>query len=74
MVRKSAKLEGIHIQRAQRQHSSVIVVIPTLVRRALGIIAGDYVVFASHPGSGVVELSKFVPGGKENGKNSGDSG
>lgn len=52
-------LEGINIQRTQRQHSSVVVVIPVAVRRCLGINAGDYVIFASHPGSGVVVFKKF---------------
>ncbi|MBA7612284.1 hypothetical protein ES703_19520 [subsurface metagenome] len=68
-----AMLEGINIQRAQRQHSSVVVVIPILVRRALGIKAGDYVVFTSHPGTGVVEMSKFVSGDKNHEKNRGNS-
>jgi len=54
-----AQLEGLHIQRTQRQHSSVVVVIPIAVRRTLGIKAGDYVIFTGHPGTGVVELVKF---------------
>jgi len=54
-----AQLEGINIQRTQRQHSSVVVVIPTAVKRALGIKAGDYVIFSSHPMTGVVEFMKF---------------
>lgn len=62
------KLDGIHIQKAQKQHSSVVVVIPILVRRALGIKAGDHIVFTSHSNNHVVEMSKFIPGGKQNGK------
>jgi len=73
MARKTAKLEGIHIQRAQRQHSSVVVVIPKLVRTALDLKAGDYVVFSSHPNTGVAELSKFIPGDKNHGRDTGRS-
>jgi len=73
MKRKPAKLEGIHIQRAQRQHSSVVVVIPKAVRAALDLAAGDYLVFTSHPNTGVAEMSKFVPGGKNRGRDTGRS-
>lgn len=73
MAAKNAQLEGIHIQRVQRQHSSAVVVIPILVRRSLGIKAGDYVVFTSHSSTGTVEMSKFVPGDKNHGKDSGDT-
>jgi len=61
-------LEGVHIQRVQKQHSSTIVVIPKLVRRALDIQAGDYLIFRSHPGENIVELVKFIPGEKQNGR------
>ncbi|MBA7674186.1 hypothetical protein ES703_82393 [subsurface metagenome] len=53
------KIEGIHIRRVRRQHSSVVVVIPVLVRRALGIKAGDYVIFNGHKGDNIVELMKW---------------
>ena len=66
------KLDGVHIQRVQKQHSSTIVVIPVLVRRALGIQAGDYVVFVSHSDTGVVELTKFIPGDKQNARDNTD--
>lgn len=56
-----AQLEGIHIQRTQKQHSSVVVVIPIAVRKALGIVKGDFIIFASHRNNGVVEISKFHP-------------
>lgn len=54
-----SKLDGIHIQRVQKQHSSAVVVIPKLVRIALDIKAGDYLVFACHSVNNVVEISKF---------------
>lgn len=56
-----AVLEGINIQRTQKQHSSVVVVIPIAVRRCLGIHSGDFVIFTSHPGTGVVEFKRFEP-------------
>ncbi len=68
------RLEFISVRRTQRQHSSINVVIPKAVRVALGIKAGDYVVFSSHPGTGTVEFTKFVPKGKNHGRDSRDSG
>lgn len=68
-----AKIDGINIQRIQRQHSSLLVVIPIAVRRVLGLRVKDYIVFHSHPGTNVVEFSKFEPGDKNHGKGSGDS-
>ncbi|MBA7665262.1 hypothetical protein ES703_73332 [subsurface metagenome] len=53
------RLEGMHIHRTQRQHSSVVVTIPKAVRDVLDLKAGDYVVFTSHPGTNVTELRKF---------------
>ncbi len=66
-------LEGINVKRTQRQHSSIIVVIPKVVRVALGIKAGDYVVFSSHPGDNAVEFTKFVPKGKNHGRDKANS-
>lgn len=69
-----AKVEGTNIQRAQRQHSSVVVVIPKIIRRALDIKPGDYVVFTSYRSSAAVELSKFIPGVSKDGKSARHSG
>jgi len=66
-------LEGINITRTQRQHSSVVTVIPIAVRHALGIKAGDFVVFTSHPRTGVVELHKFDPKEVSRGRDKTDS-
>ncbi|MBA7557901.1 hypothetical protein ES705_50681 [subsurface metagenome] len=49
-------------------HSSVIVVIPYLVRRALGIKAGDYIVFNGHKGHNIVELMKWDKKGVRSGR------
>lgn len=54
-----SRADGIHIKRVQRQHSSVVVGLPAALRFALGIKAGDYVVFSQHQGTGVVEMTKF---------------
>ncbi|MBA7681719.1 hypothetical protein ES703_90059 [subsurface metagenome] len=51
--------DGIDIKKVQKQHSSAIVVIPLAVRFALDIHAGDYLVFASHQGTRVVEMTKL---------------
>lgn len=59
------KVDGVNIQRVQRQHSSAVVVIPIAVRRALEIEIGDYIIFSSHSGTGVVEFSKFKQEGKK---------
>lgn len=67
------KLDGVHIQRVQKQHNSTIVVIPKLVRQALDIQAGDYVVFGSHTGENIVEFMKYIPGEKQNGRAHTDS-
>ncbi|MBA7563123.1 hypothetical protein ES708_04776 [subsurface metagenome] len=68
------RLEFVNVRRTQRQHSSINVVIPKAVRVALGIKAGDYVVFSSHPGTNAVEFTKFIPKGKKHGRDSRDSG
>ncbi len=64
-----ARLDGIHIQRVQKQHSSAVVVIPKLVSKALDIKPGDYVIFTSHSGNNVVEISKFSKEVNQRGKN-----
>lgn len=68
-----ATLEGINIQKVHKQHSSLVVIVPKAVRKALSITAGSYVIFCSHPGTNIVEFSKFVSGDRKNGRDSRDS-
>lgn len=65
-----AKVDGITIARVRRQHSSLLVVIPLVVRRALGLHAKDYIVFSSHPGDNTVEFTKFEQRGSDDAKDS----
>lgn len=55
-----SELDGVHVVRAQKQHSSVVVVIPKNIRIALGLKVRDLVVFDLHRGNPPqVYLSKF---------------
>ena len=48
------------ITRAHRQHTSVVMTIPVMVRKHLGIEAGDYLVLSFDDGSVSVQMDKFV--------------
>ena len=54
----------IEIHKVYAQHSSIVVVIPTLITSALKLDAGDNVIFELDRDSNEVKLSKFETKGK----------
>lgn len=68
-----SQLEGIHIQKVHKQHTTLVVTVPIAVRKALDITAGSHVIFASHPGTKVVEFSKFELKGTRHDRGKGSS-
>jgi bifunctional DNA-binding transcriptional regulator/antitoxin component of YhaV-PrlF toxin-antitoxin module len=57
-----------YVARARREHGSVVAVIPKGIRVVTGIVAGDYVVFELETDNGSVNIRRFKPGRKEDGK------
>lgn len=51
----------MYIVRLHRQHASVVMTVPKLVREALDIKAGDYVGMRVSEVSGCVQLTKVTP-------------
>ncbi len=49
----------VHVHRVTQQHGSAVVVIPIIVRTALQIDPGDYVVFELDRDTNKIEVSKF---------------
>ncbi len=55
-----------NVNKTYAQGGSIVVVIPTPVRSALMLDAGDYVVFEVDRDTGKIEVSKFETKGAEN--------
>lgn len=62
------------LKRVYRQHHSLVVTLPMVVREGLEIKEGDYVEFSYKPGGKRLTLKKFPVGGKRNGRDKGDTG
>ena len=65
-----AENKVIRVHKLSQQHGSIVVVVPMLIRCALLLDAGDYVVFEWDRDTDKVELSKFEAKGADDGENS----
>lgn len=57
------------IAKLHRQHTSVVMTVPKLICKSLGLCAGDYVCLQSSADSRFVFLSKFKPEDISNARN-----
>jgi hypothetical protein len=57
----------VFISRVQKQHHSLVIVIPMTIRQLIEISAGDYAVFSIDPKSNDIQFSKFISKGKADG-------
>jgi len=56
------------IAKLHKQHTSVVMTVPKLICKSLGLCAGDYVVIEQVGSSQVATLKKFNPKDIRNGK------
>ena len=56
------------IQKVHRQHNSLLVVVPYLMCKRIGIKAGDYLEFSRKDGSKIVKVTKVRLQRESNGK------
>lgn len=49
------------IAKLHRQHTSVVMTVPKLLCKSLGLCAGDYVILEQVDSSKVATLQKFIP-------------
>ena len=49
------------IAKLHKQHTSVVMTVPKLLCKALGLCAGDYVIIEQVDSSQVATLQKFIP-------------
>lgn len=61
-----------HVTKAYRQHGTTVTSVPLAVRVALDLKQGDYLMWQVDTASSFVQVCKVVPGGVENGGNSGN--
>lgn len=54
-----AKVEIVNVHRITNQHGSAVVVIPIVIRTALKLDPGDYIVFTLDRDTNIVVVSKF---------------
>ena len=60
--------EDYFIAKVYRQHRSLCVAVPRPVCIAMGIKAGQYMIFSWNQGDGRFNLKKFIPPGAKDGK------
>ncbi len=65
-----AENKVIRVHKLSQQHGSLVVVIPMLIRCALHLDAGDYVVFEWDRETGKVDISKFETKGADDAEGS----
>lgn len=49
------------VVKLHRQHTSVVMTVPKLICKSLGLCAGDYVIIEQVDSSKVATLQKFIP-------------
>ena len=61
------------IAKVYKQHRSLCIAIPKAVCIALGLEAGQHMVFTWHRDDGKFRFSKFIPAGAKDGEDNSDS-
>lgn len=51
----------MYVLRTHKQHSSLVIIIPVLLRKYLKLQAGDYVVIRDNDDGKSVNMQKFIP-------------
>ena len=64
-----SNVKVVAVHRVGNQHGSLIVVIPILIRAALKLDPGDYIVFTLDRDTNIVEVSKFKTKGESDAGN-----
>ena len=61
------------IAKLHRQHTSVVMTVPKLICKSLGLCAGDYVIIEQVDSSKVAMLQKFIPKDIRNARDKGNT-
>lgn len=66
-------MENQYVTKPYRQRSTTVTSVPVQVRNRLRLTKGDYLCWQVDMNSDFVQISKVVPGGKSNGRDTGNS-